>query len=130
MPPLLTLVIGLLSGLLLGVGATLLFTSLDLRPRPFEAALDTCGLTDHPDAQVGDEGRSLFLQHQGATDVTGLTDDELDCVLTELDAPDSLFVEMGQTRALDGRQRLEWDGIEATWSYHPDDGLDTQLVAH
>ncbi|CAL9600735.1 hypothetical protein SUDANB121_05448 [Nocardiopsis dassonvillei] len=127
--PWLTLVAGLLAGAVVGVGATLLFTSFDLRGRPFDAALDTCGLTDHPSAEVGDEGRSVFLQHRGATDTTGLTDEELDCVLTELDAPDSLFVEMGQTRALDGRRSLEWNGIEATWSFHPDDGLDTHLVA-
>lgn len=127
--PWLALTVGLLAGAIVGVGATLLFTSFDLRGRPFDAALDACGLTDHPSVEIGDEGRSVFLQHQGATDTTGLSDEELDCVLTELDAPDSLFVEMGQTRALDGRQSLEWDGIEATWSYHPDDGLDTQLVA-
>ncbi|MGW9348648.1 hypothetical protein [Nocardiopsis flavescens] len=127
--PWLTLAVGLLAGALLGAIATLLLTSVDLRGRPFDTALETCGLTDHPSAEVGDEGRSVFLQHRGATDTAGLGDDELDCVLRELGAPDSLFVEMGQTRALDGRRSLEWDGIEATWSFHPDDGIDTQLVA-
>ncbi|MFL1432513.1 MULTISPECIES: hypothetical protein [unclassified Nocardiopsis] len=126
--PWLTLAVGVLVGAIAGVGFTLLFTSVDLSGRPFETALDACGLTDDPSVEIGDEGRSVFLQHRGAADSTGLEDDELDCVLTELQAPDSLFVEMGQTRALDGRRSFEWNGIEATWSYHPDDGLDTQLV--
>jgi hypothetical protein len=27
-----------------------------------------------------------------------------------------------------GRQEASWDGIEASWSYHPDNGLDLVLV--
>ncbi|WP_269142641.1 hypothetical protein [Georgenia yuyongxinii] len=34
---------------------------------------------------------------------------------------------MTSTRALDGRQTAEWDGVVATWSFHPDDGLDVIL---
>lgn len=30
---------------------------------------------------------------------------------------------MGATRSLDGRQADDWNGIGASWSYHPDDGL-------
>ena len=30
----------------------------------------------------------------------------------------------GSTRALDGRQSATWAQFEASWTYHPDDGLD------
>jgi hypothetical protein len=31
---------------------------------------------------------------------------------------------MEKTRALDGRQTASWSFIEASWTYHPDNGLD------
>jgi len=36
----------------------------------------------------------------------------------------SLFEEMGQTRALDGRQNASCNKYEVSWSYHPDNGLE------
>ena len=36
---------------------------------------------------------------------------------------DGLVKTFGATRALDGRQQASWDGFEASWTYHPDNGL-------
>ena len=41
-----------------------------------------------------------------------------------LNLPDSLVEKMSSTRALDGIQSSEYDGIEVSWSYHPDNGLE------
>ena len=41
-----------------------------------------------------------------------------------LGLPDWLYEEMGQTRALDGRQKEVFDNVTVTWSYHPDQGLE------
>lgn len=50
--------------------------------------------------------------------------DEVTCVLGELDAPTNVTARMDSTRALDGMQDAEWGKFEASWTYHPDDGLD------
>ncbi|MGY0233940.1 hypothetical protein [Longispora urticae] len=54
----------------------------------------------------------------------GLTLTELACFLVALKTPDSVIAEMNSTRALDGRQTGDWDNIHASWTYHPDDGLE------
>lgn len=41
-----------------------------------------------------------------------------------LGLPDSLYEEMGSTRALDGRQSQTFGNITVSWSYHPDKGLE------
>jgi len=35
---------------------------------------------------------------------------------------------MSATRALDGMQDGQWEGISASWTYHPDDGLNITLT--
>lgn len=83
-------------------------------------AADACGA-----GQAEDGGRSLFLDMEGEDLGSGtLAYADVQCVLEELETPASTLNAMGQTRALDGRQSDEWNGLEASWSYHPDDGLD------
>jgi len=48
----------------------------------------------------------------------------LGCVLDALDTPAYVIARMEATRALDGTQTATWDGYTATWTYHPDDGID------
>jgi hypothetical protein len=100
---------------------------LSLQPSKFEAAVDSCGLENDGDARLGDKGNSLTLNMEGEDDISGLSYDETFCVIDALEAPDSVTALMGETRALDGRQTAEWDGIQASWSYHPDNGLDLIL---
>lgn len=45
-------------------------------------------------------------------------------VNAELGLPDSLYEKMVATRALDGRQTSDYDHVEVSWSYHPDNGLE------
>ncbi len=52
------------------------------------------------------------------------TIDDITCVMDELEAPESVLAQMGSTRALDGMQSATWSTYKATWTYHPDDGLD------
>ncbi|MFD6949551.1 hypothetical protein A6A08_07600 [Nocardiopsis sp. TSRI0078] len=122
--------VGVAIGLVLGIGGTLTVSSIDFygARSPFEGALEACDLTDRPTAVLGDDGRSLDLDHRGEGDAAGLTTDQLHCVLDELEAPDRVISRMQRTRALDGHQTDEWSGVEASWIYHPDTGLDVLLT--
>lgn len=87
-------------------------------------AVDACGVTVNKYAIVGDEGRSLQLDSPGADQEFGVSTAQVACVLSALDVPDSVLARMEATRALDGMQQAEWEDFNATWTYHPDDGLD------
>ena len=41
----------------------------------------------------------------------------------ELGLPDSLYERMVSTRAMDGTQNSEYDNVDVSWTYHPDNGL-------
>lgn len=126
--PLLFLALGAAGGALVaGVGTALALTA-DFSGSPFPDAVADCGQESNPHADLSDDGRTLMLDHQGQDESRGLTYDVLDCILTELEVPASVWHEMEKTRALDGRQSASWDGIEASWSYHPDTGLDVVLT--
>lgn len=47
----------------------------------------------------------------------------LDYILGELGFEDAVRRRMVETRALDGRQTAENDNFRASWTFHPDDGL-------
>lgn len=79
-------------------------------------------------AGIGDGGRSLTLNMEGDDYGSGeLAHADVMCVLGELEVPDVVLDKMGATRSLDGRQSDEWGDVEASWSYHPDNGLDVIL---
>ncbi|MBH0023975.1 hypothetical protein [Salinibacterium sp. SWN248] len=109
------------------IAVIVLLAILAAQPSKFTASLDSCGLESNSAARIGDAGQSLILDMEGEEDWEKLTYNEVFCVLDELEVPDSVTAQMGETRSLDGRQTAEWDDIKASWSYHPDDGLDLIL---
>ena len=68
--------------------------------------------------QLLDDGSAI----QMSTELLASTAD-IRCVLAELEAPSSTWAKIGDTRALDGRQEDDWPGFKASWTYHPDSGL-------
>lgn len=69
---------------------------------------------------LGDNGKTLRL----VTKDTKL----VRCVLVDYaDVSDAALGKMQGTRALDGRQTARWTGFEASWTYHPDDGINLVL---
>lgn len=85
-------------------------------------AVKSCGLTA---SIVQDGGTSAFLDNEGDDYGSGdLSVSDLVCVLTALDTPDAVINHMSNTRSLDGTQSDTWNDFSATWTYHPDDGLD------
>ena len=77
---------------------------------------------------LGDDGRSLTVDTNGEKRLSGFYDfEDLDCALRVLKVPDATRQKMLETTSMQGRQTDSWDGIEASWTYHPDNGLDVIL---
>jgi hypothetical protein len=93
---------------------------------PFVAAKQKCASSSEY-AKLGDEGMSLTLDGLGQ-ESGGLTYGQIECFWSELKTPDSIIAEMTSTRALDGKQAGEWGNIHASWTYHPDNGLQMILT--
>lgn len=83
-----------------------------------------CGLA----GRTMDDGTSLTLDTEGESDASGDTIEDVACVLGNADAPDFVTKHIESTRALDGQQTDIWDGYEARWTYHPDDGLQITVI--
>jgi hypothetical protein len=90
-------------------------------PAPLAVAWKQC--TEPGELADGDKTLVLDMEGKKAGSGTGTIGD-LTCVLGHLHAPAYVTAEMEKTRALDGRQTQSWDVFEASWTYHPDDGLD------
>jgi hypothetical protein len=90
----------------------------------FQKAYDTCrtptGIT------VSDGGKSLIINGTGEESY-GATIYDTVCVLTEVKVPSYIISNMETTNSLMGRQSDTFDGIDVSWSYHPDNGLDIVL---
>lgn len=71
---------------------------------------------------LASDGLSISVDSKNQYDYDGLID--IASILGILGMPDSLLTEMSGTNALMGRQTQTYNGIEVSWSYHPDNGLD------
>ena len=91
-----------------------------MTPR-FEAAAEACELV--PLLVVADKGATLTLTTAGESGVSYTDIEDVACVLAKLEVPSYVVSHIDSTRALDGQQTDEWDGISARWTYHPEDGL-------
>ncbi len=69
---------------------------------------------------IGDNGATLILSDPSMVALT--------CVLDGTHAPASVRAQLSETRALDGRQTATWSGYSASWTYHPDAGVNMVLT--
>ena len=78
---------------------------------------------------LGDADRTLVIDTAGEDHGTGSdTVDGLVCTLGELSTPQAVIAQLEHTRALDGMQTAKWDRFGASWTYHPDDGVDVIIT--
>ncbi|WP_033338880.1 hypothetical protein [Catenuloplanes japonicus] len=91
--------------------------------KPLIVAANTCDRGRYG-VTVADGNKTLIVDTGAAYDQTILS-----CVLDELKAPESVRSQIAQTRALDGRQQATWGDFSASWTYHPDSGLDMIVTA-
>lgn len=95
----------------------------------FEWVQKTCDPTEQG-TTVTDGGATLIIDGwpDGRVSGEGLDIEKLSCVLAALGMPDAVKAQMNDTSALDGRQTASWDGHSASWTYHPDNGLDAIIT--
>ncbi len=98
------------------------------KARVLQTAAEGCSVADVAGVTIGDGGRTLTLDGQGAEESSGVNVSQTVCVLMAVNTPDAVISRMDSTRALDGTQTATWDNITATWTYHPDNGLDVILT--
>ncbi|WP_020076065.1 hypothetical protein [Cryocola sp. 340MFSha3.1] len=105
------------------------------KPTPTETrtvmqkAMDKCDLISvSPGLSLGDGKHTLILDGKGKEDSDGMSAETELCILKALNVTDAILNEIETTRALDGRQEGTWDGVDASWTYHPDNGLDLTLT--
>ncbi len=101
-----------------------------------QAAYDACApdtsktATGDSGVHLEDDGATLTVDTKGQEDIVGASVVDLACVLAATSAPASVTANMDSTRALDGTQTATWDGITATWRYHPDNGFELVLTTN
>lgn len=98
-------------------------TGCSAGPSKLQAVYESCGLSEG--STIGDNGTTLSIDTMGDTDYVGASITDLMCVLDDPDlgVPDYVTQAVLETRAIDGRQNEEFDGITMAWAYHPDDGM-------
>lgn len=93
--------------------------ALEKQKQKMASAYKLCTSTK---ASLSYDGLSITIDSSSKYDSEGPAD--IVIVIYALDLPESLVDEMSSTNALMGRQTRTYNGIEVSWSYHPDNGLD------
>lgn len=93
------------------------------QPVVFGNAVKGCNLSSADGVDLGDDGHTLIIDSKGEEDYSGVDIDDVACLLSAVDMPDSVVAEIDSTRALDGTQKARWQEFHASWTYHPDDGV-------
>jgi hypothetical protein len=74
---------------------------------------------------LADQDHTLVIDTAGDDYESGADSfDGLACTLGKLGTPTSVTAQMDSTRALDGMQSADWGDFSASWTYHPDAGID------
>jgi hypothetical protein len=108
-----------------------------------QAAAEGCKVTG-PHFQVADDGNTLIIDGPASTasaieagdlpsdadvqDEAAFYDDFL-CVIRaeQVKMPAYVVTQVENTTSLAGRQDASWNGLSASWSYHPDNGVDMEI---
>lgn len=88
----------------------------------FTKAIESCGSPEG--ITIGDEGKTMTVDMMGEDEWSGASLDDTRCIIKAVGTPDYIIADIESTNSLAGRQDAEFEGISATWDYHPDNGLD------
>ena len=88
-----------------------------------QSAKDECALSE-AGVRVADGGHTMIFDGSGKEDFSGASVTVLACVLEKLGTPQAVIAHLDSTSALNGRQEDNWGSFTASWTYHPDNGVD------
>ena len=95
------------------IGLAMALTACSSGPTDLEELYETCG--SPYSFTVDDNGRVLTVQDTlDAVDIY--------CLLNGIDAPDWIYVKLGNTTTLDGWQEGRFDNFHIEWQYHHEYG--------
>ena len=102
--------------------------SASVPTNPLREAVSLCQPNPQEQSAInfGDQDKTLIMDGDDAG-VSGVGPTSMFCILGAVGLPDATRSQISNTRALDGMQSASWSGYEATWTYHPDNGLDLTL---
>lgn len=86
----------------------------------FQKAFESCGSPSG--VSVSDNGTTLSVDTMGEEDYSGADYYDMVCIVNAVGTPSYIISNMDTTNSLMGRQFDEFDGIEVSWSFHPDNG--------
>lgn len=112
--------------------AALLLSACGGEDPSYSSRLATAAIDCELAPYVKDSGKTVILDTQGEEDdrLDGPYPEmeQLACLLDAMETPDYIRDHMANTTGNDGLQTDTWDGIEARFKYHPDNGFDLVLV--
>lgn len=74
--------------------------------------------------ELGDDGTTIVIDtHSQYGSTTAMN-----CVLSELNTPQSIEAQIGRTTAMMGVQDATHDGLQYSWSYHPKNGVNMVIT--
>lgn len=94
--------------------------------RVLDDAAEACSASNSSGVTVDSGGSAMYLNGEGE-DSAGVNVLVQLCILDELGVPDSVFDRISGTTSLMGVQTARWDNLEASWTYHPKNGLDISI---
>lgn len=117
----------LLAIVLVLAGAAALYYPRFAGSHNLSSAVDACHASGSY-VRLATDKSSLTLQAENEAG-SGLSSPIFLCILDELDAPAAMRQRMLLTRAIDGTQEEQWGLYRATWTYHPEQGLNVVISA-
>lgn len=92
------------------------------REYEFGEVADKCGISTLG-YDVLDDGESIQFRRASTLETHKATGSQIKCFAGEIGAPSSFEFKLENTRALDGTLSEKWGNFQATWTYHPSQGL-------
>jgi hypothetical protein len=107
------------------IAAAILF--LNKSDKRLTNAVENCGGPSSAGLTLASDGKSITIDGAGEDGDFSNTFTTTVCLLGELKAPETVLDRMGRTTSLMGVQDAGWEGINSSWTYHPDNGLDVAI---
>lgn len=94
-------------------------------PSALEGAYEECATDDASQEMLSleDDGATLIVDSARSYNY-----DIAECVFESLEMSGGLNAKIGRTSAMMGAQEEVENGLEYTWTYHPDNGLDVIIT--